>query len=255
MVKDAVPNSAAGLRVHGFVRSGSRSMTTPKRPPTRDLVHGLGERFGEKTVTESAVSGWTLTDITCSEGSDRARRRRSVDPGDDDHVHVHEHEGREGHDRQGRGPERRAGLRVHGNVRRRSPSTMTLTATLRTRRRSRSRARLRSEDGDGVGGRGLVVTEITCSEGTDRARRRVQVDPGDDDHVHVHEQEGREGHDRQGRMPNSAQDFGFTTTGRSNAFSLDDDGDVTLSNTKTFTSRAATSVEDGDRVCGRPAGR
>ena len=60
-------------------------------------------------------------------------------------------------------------------------------------------------------------------------------------------------------MPNDAQDFDYTTTGSQlSDFSLDDDADATLSNTKVFTVSGAgfgskTITESASRAGASPA--
>ena len=87
IVKDAAAERRAGLRVHDD-RHGPEQLLARRRrgrdaPQERTFVI-VGGEFGSKTVTESAVAGWSLTDITCSEGSDTgATATVQVDPGDE----------------------------------------------------------------------------------------------------------------------------------------------------------------------------
>ncbi len=161
IVKDAVPNAAqdfafttTGAGLSGFSLDDDADGTLSNTK----VFTVSGADFGQKTVSESAVAGWSLTDITCSEGSDAGND--GDDPGRSgrhDHVHVHEQAGRDGHRDQGRDPERSRELLVHDE---------------RSGRRLRSRRRrrrdvveqqddhgvgrgLRSEDGDRDGGAGL----------------------------------------------------------------------------------------------------
>ena len=117
IVKDAQPNAAqdfafttSGPQLSGFLLDddGDGTLSNTK------VFTISGDGFGAKTVTESETAGWSLTDITCSEGTDAGRTATvEVDPGDDDHLYLHEQEGRDLDDRQGRAAQQRAGLRVH----------------------------------------------------------------------------------------------------------------------------------------------
>ena len=60
--------------------------------------------------------------------------------------------------------------------------------------------------------------------------------------MHVHQHQGAHHQDRQGRQPDHAQDFAYTTTGSGlSAFTLDDDGAAgsATPNETTFTIPAA----------------
>jgi len=137
IVKDAVPNDAQDFGFTGSFGAFSLDDDANATLPNSTTFTVSAGNFGAKTVTEAAVAGWSLTDITCSEGSDQgATATLQVDPGDD----------------------------------------------------------------------------ITCTFTNKK-----------DAHVTIVKD----------AVPNDAQDFGFT--GSFGAFALDDDGDATLLNSKTFT--------------------
>ncbi len=83
IVKDAVPNHAQDF---GFTGSfGPFSLDDDTDPTLLDrrtfTVSGTG--FGAKTVTETALAGWSLTGLVCSEGTvTGATASVTVDPGD-----------------------------------------------------------------------------------------------------------------------------------------------------------------------------
>jgi plastocyanin len=145
VVKDAQPNDAQDF---AFTTTGSQlsgfSLDDDADPTLSNtkVFTISGTSFGQKTITESAVAGWSLTSLSCSEGT---------------------------------------------------TSLGTRTATLQV------------DSGDA----------ITCTF-TNKKDATVTV--------------------VKDAQPDSAQDFGFTTTGSQlSGFSLDDDADPTLSNTKVFT--------------------
>ena len=85
IVKDAQPNAAQDFAyttpaaaVSGFSLDDDADCDASERAH----VHVLGRRFGSKTVTESAVAGWSNTSLVCSEGTvDGSTATLRVDPG------------------------------------------------------------------------------------------------------------------------------------------------------------------------------
>ena len=79
-----------------------------------------------------------------------------------------------------------------------------------------------------------ALTGVVCSEGTVSATTAsLMVDPGDVITCTFTNTKDARGHDRQGRRAQRPQDFGFT--GSFGPFSLDDDADPTLPDSRTFT--------------------
>ncbi len=82
IVKDAVPNHAQDFAFTGSFGPFSLDDDADPTLPDRRTFTTSGTAFGTKTVTETAVAGWTLT-VVCSEGTvagDTATL--TVDPGD-----------------------------------------------------------------------------------------------------------------------------------------------------------------------------
>ena len=105
---------------------------------------------------------------------------------------------------------------------------------------------------------GWSLTDITCSEGRTRAATAtVTVDPGDAITCTYTNKKDATLTIVKDAQPNDAQDFAFTTTGSGlRGFSLDDDGDATLSNTRrSRSSRRGLRAEDGHGDGDRRAGR
>ena len=207
IVKDAQPDSAqdfdyttTGAGWSDFSLDDDADATLPSE---RTFTFS-GAEFGSKTVTESAVAGWSNTSLDCSEGTvDGSTATLDVDPGDDitcTYVNKQDATVTVIKDAQ---PERRAGLRLHDD-------RVAVERLLARRRRRRDLVghagvhgvgrRLRLEDDHRVCGRGLDEHQLGVLGGHGQrvdgdARRRS----GRHDHLHVREQAGCDRHGDQGR--------------------------------------------------------
>ena len=201
-------------------------------------VSGAG--FGSKSITESAVAGWSNTSLVCSEGTvDGSTATLDVDPGDDitctyvnkraaklTIVKDAQPDGAKDFDYTTTG----AGL-----------SDFSLDddadATL-------SNTKVFTVEGNQLGEKsvteqasaGWSLTDVTCSQGTvDGATVTVDLAAGDDVTCTYVNKKDATVTIVKDAVPNDAQDFAYTTTGAGlSGFSLDDDANATLSNTKVF---------------------
>ncbi len=259
VIKDAVPNAAqdfaftttgAGLSSFSLDDDADATLSNTK------VFTVSGADFGQKTVTESAVAGWSLTDITCSEGSDAGITATiQVDPGDTITCTFTNKQD--------------ATVTIIKDAVPNDAQDFAFTTT-----GSQLSGFSLDDDGDGtlsntkvftVSGAGFgektvsesavagwSLTDITCSEGSDAgSTATIQVDPGDTITCTFTNKKDATVTVIKDAVPNDAQDFAFTTTGSQlSGFSLDDDADGTLSNTKLFTVSGAgfgaKTVTEGD---------
>ena len=83
IVKDAVPNHAQDFAFTGSFGPFSLDDDTDPTLLDRRTFTVSGTGFGAKTVTETALAGWSLTGLVCSEGTvTGATASVTVDPGD-----------------------------------------------------------------------------------------------------------------------------------------------------------------------------
>ena len=240
VVKDATPDDPQDFTSRpaaASARRASRSTTTPTarcrtRAPSRTWRPGSATRS-----SETVPSGWDQTGATCDDGSPVSNI--NVAPAENVTCTFTNRKRGQIVVVEGRHARRRPGLQLH---RRRRPQPGELLARRRRRtRRSRTRARSRTScparatrSSETVPG-GWDQTGATCDDGSPvvehRRRRRRDRD------LHVHEPQARaRSWSSRTRSPNDPQDFAFTAGGGLSpaSFSLDDDSDGTLSNTRTF---------------------
>ena len=260
VVKDATPERPAGLQLHGGRRAQPGELLARRRLGRDAFQHAHLQRRGPG-------SGYSLAETRAERlGPDAARRvttaarrRHHRVAGRDRDLHLLEPQARQRGRRRGRDAERRPGLQLHGG---RRPQPLELLARRRrrrdavqhahVRRRRPGRRLLARADGAERLGPGR---RATCNDGSPvsnivgRGRR--------DGHLHVHATSSRAASRwSRTRMPDDAQDFSFTAGGGLSpaSFSLDDDADGTLSNTRTFTGVSAQARLLGRREPPPPAG-
>ena len=242
----------AGLQLHRRRRPQPVELLARRRrrPDALEHAHVL--------ATSPAGSGYSLAETSPPAGTRPARLQRRQ-PGlehrrqrrRDRHLHVHQPQARA--DRRRRGRAARTTRRTSpsrpaaASARRASRSTTTPTRRSRTRARSRTslpgvgyslsrdraqragtRRRATCDDGSPVSNIDVSAGETVTCTFTNRKRGQIVV--------------------VKDAQPNDPQDFAFTAGGglSPSSFSLDDDSDPTLSNTRTF-----TNVVAGQRLLAR----
>ena len=240
------PQRRAGLRLHGrrraLARRASRSTTTPTGRCRTRARSTTSRRAAGYSVSETVPSGWDQASATCDDGSPVANITVSV--GRDRHLHVHE-------------PASAGQIVVVKDAVPDDPQDFAFTAggglspgelpPRRRRRRDalehphvhRRAARRRATRSPRRSRAGWDQTGATCDDGSPVVEHRRG--PRRDRHLHVPEPQARadldhEGRDarRRRRTSRSRPAAGF----RPASFSLDDDLDPTLSNTRVFDERA-----------------
>ena len=215
-------------------RRASRSTTTPtRRSRTRARSRNVPPGSGY-SVAETVPSGWDQIGATCDDGSPVSNI--DVSAGRDRHLHVHEPQARADRGRQGRAAERPAGLRLHG---RRRPQPVELLARRRRRRdalehahlherRARLRLLARRDRAERLGP-DLAPPATTAARSRTSTSRRARPSP-----ARSRTASAARSWSSRTPLPNDPQDFSFTAGGGSRpaSFSLDDDSDRTLSNTR-----------------------
>ena len=240
VVKDAQPERPPGLLLHRgrrpLARRASSSTTTPTARCRTPALRGVSATAATRSPRRCRPAG-SSSSATCDDGSPVS----NIDVAPGENVTCTFTNRKRGADRgrQGREPERPAGLLVHGRRRpvapRASRSTTTPNRTL-----SNTRTFANVAPGSGYS----IVRERARAAGSRRARPattaarcRTSTWRGRDRHLHVREPQARQDRGGQGR--------GARTTRRTSrsrpaaacspsSFQLDDDSDGTLSNTRTF---------------------
>jgi hypothetical protein len=254
ITKDAVPNdpqdfayttSGAGLSAFSLDDDADATLSKTK------VFTISGANFGAKTVTETLpVTGWTLTNLVCSEGTTNTATgvaSFTVDPGDaitctytnTKNATVTITKDAVPNDAQD------FGYTTSGTGLSGFSLDDDADATL-------SNTKVFTFAGTNYGAKtvtetlpvaGWSLTNLVCSEGTTNTTTGVAsftVDPGDAITCTYTNTKSATVTITKDAVPNDAQDFAYTTSGAGlSAFSLDDDADATLSNTKVFTIAAA----------------
>ena len=147
VTKDAVPDAAqdfaytttgsgGGTFGSGFSLDDDADGTLPA---SRTFTFTGADATGTKTITESAVAGWTLTNLVCTGGGANTSTAGAVatiglQPRRGGDLHVHEHPERHDHGHQGRRARCRPGLRLHDDRQRRRDLRQRLQPRRRRRR-------------------------------------------------------------------------------------------------------------------------
>ncbi len=248
VTKDAVPNDAQDF---GFTTSGSVLAPFSLDDDSDNTLSNTktftvpASAFGPKSVTETSTSGWTNTDLECSEGSTSGSTANfTVDAGDaitctytnTKHASLTITKDARPNDGQdfafstsGTGPVAfTGGFSLDDDANNTLPNSQTF---------SFSGTQLGAKTVSEAGTAGWALTDITCSEGTTSGSvATLDIDPGDDVTCTFTNKKDATVEITKDAQPNDAQDFTFQTTGAGlSGFSLDDDGDNTLSNSTTFT--------------------
>ena len=244
VVKDAQPDAAqdfdfttTGAGLSDFSLDDDADATLPS---SRTFTFS-GSDAGAKTITESAVAGWSNTSVVCSEGLvDGSTATLQVDPGDDiTCTYVNK---------------RAAKLTIVKDAQPDGSRDFDYTTTGAglsdfslddDADPALSNTKVFTVEGNQLGEKsvteqaaaGWSLADLTCSKGTvDGATVTVDLAAGDDVTCTYVNKKDATVRIIKDAVPNDAQDFAYTTTGAGlSDFSLDDDANATLSNTKVFT--------------------
>ena len=244
VVKDAQPERPAGLLVHGRRRAlpGELPARRRRRPDAVEHAH-VHRRAARQRLLARRDRAQRL-------GPDRGDLRRRQ-PGlehrrgarRDGHLHVHEPQARADRRHEGRDPGRPAGLLVHRRrralARRASRSTTTSTRRSRTRTRSTTCPSAPATPSPRPCPAGWDQSSATCDDGSPVSN--ISVSAGETSRARSRTTSAGTIVVVKDAVPNDPQDFSFTAGGGLSpaSFSLDDDSDGTLSNTRTFANVAA----------------
>ena len=244
IVKDAQPNAAQDFDYTTTGAGLSDFSLDDNADPTLQNEQTfviVGGEFGSKTITESAVAGWSNTSLVCSEGTvDGSTATLQVDPGDEitcTYVNKQDATVTVIKDAQPDAAQdfdftttgsQLSDFSLDDDADPTLPSSRTFTF---------SAGGFGSKSITESAVAGWSNTSVVCSEGTvNGSTATLQLNPGDDvTCTYVNKQDATVTIVKDA-VPNDAQDFEYTTTGAGlSGFSLDDNADATLSNTKVFT--------------------
>ena len=191
----------AGLRLHGRRRALPGELLARRRRRRDALEHAhVRERRAGGRLLAVRDGAERLGPDRAPPATTAARSRTSTSRRRDRHLHVHEPQARPDRGRQGRAPERRAGLRLHGG---RRPLARELLARRRLRRdalehahvhRRRARQRVLASPRRCRAAGTRPPRPATTAARVEHRRLR-----GRDRHLHVHEPQARADRGRQGR--------------------------------------------------------
>ena len=267
IVKDAQPNNAQDF---AFTATGSGTSGFSLDDDADGTLSNTkvftfdGNQLGSKSVTEGATSGWTLTSLTCTKTNTGTGSTATVDiqAGDDVTCTFTN--------------KKAAKLTIVKDAQPNAAQDFAFTATGSGTADfnldddadgTLSNTKVFTFDGNQLGSKsvtesatsGWSLTSVVCTKTNtgSGATATVDIQPGDDVTCTFTNRQDATVQVVKDAQPNSAQDFAFTTTGLGAGFSLDDDADGTLSNTKNITVTAGGLGYGSSRWPRRrrPAGR
>ncbi len=251
VTKDAIPNAAqdfaftsTGLGA-GFSLDDDADATLSSTKAITVTAGGLG--YGSKTLTETATPGWSLTSISCQNGTQPAQSNATIDvqPGDawvctftnkkDATVTVTK-------DAQPNSAQDFAFTTTGGGLSSFSLDDDADPALSTTKTFTVAAAQFGTKSVAESAQAGWSLTELTCTKnggaaGTvNGATATLDVQAGDAWVCAYTNKQDATVQIIKDAVPNDAQNFAFSTTGSGlTGFSLDDDADSTLPNTTTMT--------------------